>query len=310
MSGQLTDKLIMIRPKHFSFNPETAVNNKFQKRSTHLEEKQIRNQGIQEFDRMVIELQNHHIGVVVYDDGHSGSPDAVFPNNWITTHDDGSVYTFPLYSPMRRKERREDILASLAENHFISNRYCLEYFEIQNQFLEGTGSMILDREYKIAYACLSPRTDVRVLHKFSLLSGFKIIHFKAKDLEGHDIYHTNVLMTLGLDFSIICMDAVENENRDLLERSFVETGKELIQITFDQMSKFAGNMLEVKNVLGKRYLVLSRTAFDSLTQTQIATLRQRTEFIIVTIPTIESIGGGSARCMIVENFLPPKQLFN
>lgn len=306
MSGQLTNSLIMIRPRQFGFNTETAVNNRFQKSTVNLEEKQIRQQAIEEFDAMVMELRKHFIEVTVFDDNNSGSPDAVFPNNWIITSEDGSVYTFPLFSPMRRKERRDDVIAKIESNFHISKRYCLEFFEIENQFLEGTGSMILDRDYQIIYACISPRTDIRVLHKFSLLSGYKVIHFKARDQDGFDIYHTNVLMNLGHDFCVICLDAVDGENKDLLEKCLIETGKEIINISYDQMSHFAGNMLEVRNALGKRHLIVSKTAFESLTESQIAKLSQKTEFIIVTIPIIERIGGGSARCMIVENFLHHK----
>lgn len=304
MSKQLTNSIIMIRPKYFGFNPETESNNKFQKRLVNTEDKLIRNQAIQEFDEMVITLRSKNIEVLVFEDvDELVLPDAVFPNNWISTHEDGSIYTYPMYAPIRRKEKREDIIKSLAQKFNVLKRYSLEVFELQNQFLEGTGSLILDRDNKIAYACLSPRTDARVLHKFSLLSGYKIIFFKAMDQNGFEIYHTNVLMSIGQDFVICCMESIEQENRELLLSTFENTGKELIDITFDQMSKFAGNMLEVKNIMNKRYLILSETANNSLTDIQRSKFSERTELLQVKIPIIERIGGGSARCMIAENFL-------
>jgi hypothetical protein len=304
MSKQLTDSLIMIRPRSFGFNPETESSNKFQKRLPNLEEKQIRSQAIKEFDEMVSKLRSHDIDVNVFDDlEDSVLPDSVFPNNWISTHEDGSVYTYPMFAPVRRKERREDIIESLGEKFKVIKRYSLEVFEVQNQFLEGTGSLILDRDHRIAYACLSPRTDARVLHKFSLLSGYRAVFFKAADQNGFEIYHTNVLMALGHDFVICCMNAIDQESRAAVVESFHNTGKELIDITFEQMSKFAGNMLEVKNKHGKRFLILSETAYESLNKEQISLLSKRTELLPVTISTIENIGGGSARCMIAENFL-------
>ncbi len=308
MSKQLTDSIIMIRPKSFGFNSETEASNKFQRKLANLEEKQIRIQALKEFDEMVAKLREHEIDVIVFDDlENSVLPDSVFPNNWISTHDDGSVYTYPMFAPVRRKERREDIIESLGKKFNITKRYSLEVFEVQNQFLEGTGSLILDRDNKIAYACLSPRTDARVLHKFSLLNGYKIIFFKAIDQNGFEIYHTNVLMALGQDFVVCCMDALDQESRALLLSSFQSTGKELIDISFEQMAKFAGNMLEVKNKFGKRYLILSETAYNSLTKQQILRLSERTELLPFNISTIENIGGGSARCMIAENFLSKLQ---
>lgn len=305
MSNQLTDVIMMIRPKSFGFNPETEADNKFQKRPSSLEDKQIRTQALAEFDAMVALLKSKDIEVMVFEDlEESVLPDSVFPNNWISTHEDGSVYTYPMYAPIRRKERRDDIIDVLSKSFLVAKRYSLELFEVQNQFLEGTGSMILDRDYKIAYAALSPRTDPRVLHKFSLLSNYNVILFKAKDKDGFPIYHTNVLMALGQDFVICCMESIEDEKKELLLNSFRTTGKELVEISFEQMTKFAGNMLEVKNKSGKRFLIMSDTAYESLDQDQIAKLGHKTTLLIVHIPTIEKIGGGSARCMIAENFLP------
>ncbi len=308
MSNQLTDKIIMIRPKSFGFNNETESSNKFQKNKPEIDEKDISLKALIEFDAMVEKLRAHKIEVTVFEDLNGVKlPDSVFPNNWISTHEDGSLFTYPMQALIRRQERREDIIQSIFETYTINKRYSLELFEIQNQFLEGTGSMVLNREAKIAYACLSPRTDIRVLHKFSLLSGYQIVHFKAKDKNRFEIYHTNVLMALGKDFVVCCLQAIEDDDRQFVIDSFYKTEKEIIDISFEQMEHFAGNMLELKNSEGKRYLILSETAFNSLNQAQISTLNSHTTLLTVAIPTIEEIGGGSARCMIAEIFLPALQ---
>jgi hypothetical protein len=305
MSEQLTKNIIMIRPRSFGFNQETAVNNKFQTKIENVEASYINEEAIKEFDMMVQKLRAHNITVDVFEDiQDSKLPDSIFPNNWISTHQDGGVFTYPMFAPSRRLERREDIIDQLNKQYKITKRYNLELFELQNQFLEGTGSLILDRVYKYAYACLSPRTDKEVLKKFSQLSGYKSILFKATDHNGYPIYHTNVMMSVGLDFVCCCMSAVDTKDKNLLYQSFDETSKLLVDLTFEQMANFAGNMLELINNEGHRFLVCSSTAYNSLRSDQISVLENRTNFLVVEIPMIEKIGGGSARCMIAENFLP------
>ncbi|HEX5625266.1 MAG TPA: arginine deiminase-related protein, partial [Saprospiraceae bacterium] len=218
----------------------------------------------------------------------------------------GSIYTYPMESAIRRKERREDIIQSLEKDFQVTRRYSLELFELQQQYLEGTGSLVLDRKNKLAYACLSPRTDVRVLHKFGLLSGYEVIYFEARDKNGYSIYHTNVLMAMGLDFVICCMDAVDAAKREYLETVFAKTGKELVSISFEQMEHFAGNMLQVRAADGSPYLIMSQTAYQSLTPEQLSRLKAKTRVLVADIPTIESIGGGSVRCMMAENYLKPR----
>lgn len=304
-SHQLTDKVFMIRPRSFGFNAQTEKSNKFQKSFPAKDTGLIKKEALTEFDNMVQRLRDNDIEVEVFEDlEQSELPDSVFPNNWISTHEDGSVFTYPMYAAIRRAERREDVIDQLNKSYKISKRYCLEVFELQNQFLEGTGSLVLDRDYKLGYACLSPRTDARVIHKFSLLSGYNIIFFKAYDRNGHEIYHTNVLMALGLDYVICCMDAIEESKMELLRKTFQDTSKDLISISFNQMEHFAGNMLEVKNKSGQRILILSESAYATLTLEQKAFLEKRSRLLPVNITTIETIGGGSARCMIAENFLP------
>lgn len=303
---QLTDTVFMIRPSHFSFNEETYGSNSFQSKPE-LSAIEIRETAKKEFDQMVDILRFNKINVIVFDElGTEELPDAVFPNNWISTHQDGMIVTYPMQSELRRKERREDIIDSLSSAFEVSRRYSLELFETQDQFLEGTGSLILDRENEIAYACLSPRTDVRLLHKFGLLTSYKMIFFHASDENGNAIYHTNVMMALGQDFVICCMEAVEKEKHTELMMSFQQTKKELLDISLKQMNSFAGNMLELINTEGKRILVMSQTAFDSLNPEQLVFLNNRTNLLPVSIPTIEKIGGGSTRCMIAEVFLNKK----
>lgn len=307
MANQLTNRIIMIRPKSFGFNIETASSNKFQSQSETQSKEEITNLAIVEFDQMVQDLDNCGIDVQVFNDSENVVlPDSIFPNNWITLHQDGTIYTYPMFSEIRRKERREDIIDNLSKQFQVKRRYSLEMFEDQNQFLEGTGSMILDRENKIAYACLSPRTDPRVMDKFALLSNYQAFHFKATDLNGFEIYHTNVMMSIGKDFVICCLESVESQKREELLKLFEKTAKALIEINFTQMAQFAGNMLQVISKTGEPHLIMSQTAYNSLDQNQLKLLRDRTKLLVVKIPTIEKVGGGSARCMIAENFLPKK----
>lgn len=304
---QLTDTVFMIRPSHFGFNEETSESNSFQSKPE-ISVVEIRETAKKEFDQMVDLLRYNKINVTVFEEsGNESLPDAVFPNNWISTHQDGMIVTYPMQSELRRKERREYIIDSLSSAFEVTRRYSLELFETQNQFLEGTGSLILDRQNERAYACLSPRTDVRLLHKFGLLTSYKMIFFHANDDQGKAIYHTNVMMALGEDFVVCCMEAVEKQKRAELLLSFQQTNKELLEISIDQMKSFAGNMLELKNAEGRRILVMSQTAFDSLTPEQLVFLNNRTHLLPISIPTIEKIGGGSTRCMIAEVFLPKKR---
>ncbi|MBK9108087.1 MAG: amidinotransferase [Saprospiraceae bacterium] len=299
MSKQLTNKILMVRPANFGFNQQTAASNSFQQQDG--DSINTNTLAIAEFDRMVNQLQVNGIQVIVIQDlDHIKLPDAVFPNNWFSTHEAGVIYTYPMYAPIRRQERREDILSILEKEFHFSKRYSLEILEKDHQFLEGTGSMVLDRVHKIAYACLSPRTDIRALDTFAMLSHYKIVHFIAKDRSGAPIYHTNVLMAMGQDFVICCLEAVQVEHREILRKSFEETHKTLIEINYQQMEQFAGNMLELINKDHERILVMSESAFQSLNNTQIEALKSRTKLLPISIPTIEKVGGGSTRCMMAE----------
>lgn len=303
---QNTSQLLMVRPANFGFNEETAENNSFQRKSSQSAD-EIQKTALKEFDDFVGALRNVGIQVTVIQDSEDPpKPDAIFPNNWVSFHEDNSVITYPMFSPKRRLERKESIIDEV-ETHFkIDNRYSLEQYEDKNQFLEGTGSMVLDRANRIVYACLSPRTDIKLIDKFCVLKGYQPIHFKAQS-EGVDIYHTNVLMAMGEDCVVICLDAIPNiDERKIVENKFEQTGKEIIEITQAQMNSFAGNMLEVENADGKKYMIMSQQALNSLKVAQITAIEKYAKILSSPIPTIEKLGGGSARCMMAEIFLAKK----
>ncbi len=306
--SQTTHNLLMIRPKNFGFNQETAANNSFQTNDQSLDEKTISTLAVKEFDDFVAKLRYKGINIEVFEDtDNPKKTDAVFPNNWISMHDNGMIMTYPMYSPNRRKERRRDIIEALTEKYKVSKDYTFEHYEEEGFYLEGTGSLILDRENKIAYANLSQRTDLQLFEKWSVLIGYRKIHFLAKDRNQQDIYHTNVMMALGSDICIICLECIpESKEKEELLQSLTMTNKIIIDISLNQVEKFAGNMLEVNNKNGKKIMVMSSTAFNALTAEQVSTIEQYVEIIVGDIPTIEKYGGGSVRCMLGEIFLEEK----
>lgn len=305
---QITSHLLMVRPAHFGFNEETAGNNTFQKNDGTLTPAQIRRKAITEFDNFVHLLRASGVQVTVVEDtDYPMKTDAIFPNNWVTFHANGTVITYPMFSPARRLERREDILEKLGKQFQIENRVHLESSESAEKFLEGTGSMILDRPNHLAYACISPRTDVALLEEFCQIIGFEKVTFTAVDGNDTPIYHTNVMMALGETFVVICLDTVKNSNeREALLQKFEETNKEVIEISLSQMMSFAGNMLQVENRSGEPILVMSEQAYKSLETTQVRRLNQHTNLLYAPLYTIEKYGGGSARCMLAEVFLKEK----
>ena len=296
----------MIRPKHFGFNPETADNNTFQQADPSADRSVISQKAREEFDLLVSVLMGAGVHVdVIEDSDEPPKPDAVFPNNWFSTHRDGTLITFPMYSKLRRLERRDEILQAIAGKYDVEKRYAFEQFEEQEMFLEGTGSMVLDRENRIVYACLSDRTDIRMIDKFCVLRGYTAVTFTAV-ADGVRIYHTNVVMALGTDYVVICLECVPDpDQRQELMESFRSTAKEVIAITLPQLNAFAGNMLQLQTVAGDPVCVMSTSAYESLTPEQIMRIRKHTRIVHTPIPTIEKYGGGSARCMIAENFLKP-----
>lgn len=302
----LTHTILMVRPKHFGYNPQTADNNTFQQKIT-LEN--VAELAIAEFDQMVRTLKDHGIKVLVIDDADQPVlPDSIFPNNWFSTHESGIIYTYPMFAPNRRLERREDIIQYLEQHYQVVRRYSLEVLEEENKFLEGTGSMVFDRSNQVTYACLSPRTDLRALDTFAMISGYKPVFFTAVDRDGIPIYHTNVMMAMGHDFVVCCLGAVVEKDKLQLIESFRKTNKEIIEISMEQMEQFAGNMLELKNAENQSYLILSETAHHSLSPQQRQQIEEHTKLLPIPISTIEKIGGGSVRCMMAEVFLPEKRI--
>jgi hypothetical protein len=304
---QATSNLLMIRPVNFGFNEQTKQSNAFQVRDANQQRVQVN--ALAEFDGLVKVLRDNKVNVIVIDDTpHPHTPDSIFPNNWVSFHADGDVYLYPMQAENRRLERREDIITQLEDNFNIRHVMELSHFEHENKFLEGTGSMVLDRENKIAYACLSPRTNEKVLAAFSEQSGYTILSFNAVDEKGQAIYHTNVMMAVGSKFAVICLDSIANANeKELIIQSLKDTKKQIIAISFDQMNHFAGNMLEVKNTDGDTFIVMSQSAFQSLTDEQKSILSAFGKLLHANISTIEANGGGSARCMIAEVHLPVNQ---
>lgn len=294
----------MIRPVRFSFNAETAVNNTFQSAN----DDDAQETALREFNDLVSILREHEIDVTVIDDTPEPyTPDSIFPNNWISFHGDGRVVLYPMYASNRRLERKPHVLEKLKSKFLITDQIDLTAFEDENIFLEGTGSMVLDRDVKVAYACISPRTHVTVLNDFCLRLGFTPLPFEAADTNGVPVYHTNVMMCVADQFVVICLDAIKSDvERKAVVDSIIDSKKELINISFDQMNHFAGNMLQVKNSLGEKFLVMSSQAYRSLDDGQILKLEKHNAIIHSALDTIERNGGGSARCMIAEIFLPAR----
>lgn len=308
MAKQYTSNLMMVRPASFQFNYETAVSNAFQKSLDGLSEDEIKQKAIEEFDAYVAKLRSHKINVVVIQDTpEPAKPDAIFPNNWISMHEDGTIFLYPMNTKNRRLEIRPKIIDKLKTFYIINEVKDLTSLTTENKFLEGTGSIILDHKNKIAYACLSPRTDKDLFIDYCDTIGYEAIYFYSADEQDNLVYHTNVMLTIGDTFAVICLASI----KDIKEQNFVKeklekTGHEIIDITFEQMNAFAGNMLQVENTDGKTFLVMSATAFKSLTSPQISQIEKHTSILFVSVPTIETIGGGSARCMLAEIYLEEK----
>ena len=299
---QNTSSVLMIRPVYFTYNFETAVNNKFQV-AGNAEAAQAK--ALEEFDAFVDKLRNNYIDVTVVDDTpEPHTPDSIFPNNWISFHENGTIVLYPMYAENRRAERKQHVLDAINQKFKVSNTIDFISYELKNIFLEGTGSMVLDRENKIAYACISPRTDRKVLEDFCSKMDYTSCIFTATDMDDAEIYHTNVMMCIADKFVVICLDSIKN----LKERRYVidtieKTGKAIIDISIEQMNRFAGNMLQLQNKNGEKILVMSSQAFASLTYEQISELEKFNRIVYADLNSIETNGGGSARCMIAEVFL-------
>jgi hypothetical protein len=296
--------ILMIRPAAFGFNEETAADNYFQN-YTGADKEALQQKALAEFDAMVQTLRNNTINVLVIEDTNAPvKPSAVFPNNWLSTSPDGKVFVYPMFAPSRRHEKREDILRQLAKDFIVNDLQDWSEYEVEGRFLEGTGSMVMDHDNRMIYAAVSERTSLPVLEKFASANGYQAIVFLATDEEGRPVYHTNVVMTLGEKFCVLCEEAIEEEWELIAVRQLLEsTGHSIIPITRVQMKAFAGNMLEVKNNKGENILVLSQTAFHALKKEQKLQLETFAKLLPVAVPAIEQAEGGSVRCMMAEVFL-------
>ena len=309
MKKQCANTLLMVRPANFGYNPETADNNVFQSNNDSRSIEEIAAMAMKEFDELLSRLEDASIEVVVIEDSvQPKKTDAVFPNNWFTTHDDGRIILYPMYSPNRRLERRTDIIDNLQETYEVSEVKSYAAHEDKGVILEGTGSMIIDRPNEIIYACLSQRTDQRLLDDLAAeLGGYEVMGFVAVDDQGVPYYHTNVIMTLGDDLAIICLESIADPNeRARVEEKLKSTGKVIVDISRSQVLKYCGNMLQVNNTKGEQYMVMSQSARDHLTPSQISQIESYVTILSSPIDIIEEYGGGSARCMLAELFLAPK----
>ena len=293
----------MIRPCQFFSNPQTAGSNKFQGKSK-LSNKELQEAALSEFDMLVSKLREADMNVYVFEDTPEPiTPDSVFPNNWVSLHDDGTIVLYPMEAENRRLERRLDIIETLKEEHGFCVKTIIDmsYLEDKEEYLEGTGSMILDHVNKIAYACLSSRTHKNALLDFSKKMGFSPISFCAKDALGSDIYHTNVIMSLGEKLAVLCEDAIPLDfEKKLVKDSLQSTGHQIINISLDQMTSFAGNVLEVISKSGEHLMLMSERAEKSLTKKQKSTIEKYCRIVSSPIQNIEDSAGGSVRCMIAE----------
>lgn len=304
---QTASTVLMVEPIAFGYNAQTAENNYFQ---VEQKDADIQTKALEEFNSFVDKLKSKGINVItVKDTLDPHTPDSIFPNNWVSFHDDGKVVLYPMFAPNRRVERRSDILEILKDSGFeITEIDDLSHFEDQDRFLEGTGSMIFDHDHNIAYGSVSLRLDEELFRQFCQKFGFRPVVFHSYQNAGDQrlpIYHTNVMMCVADKFVVICLDCIDDElEREKVQEVIKSTGKEIIEISEDQLQQFAGNMLQVQNEAGDKFLVMSESAYKSLTTEQISAIEKYCEIIYSDLNTIETNGGGSARCMLAEVFLP------
>ena len=308
--AQSTNSILMIRPINFGYNEETAKDNHYQIKDSII--KNSNESAQKEFDNMVMNLKQNGISVHVFqDDKNDDTPDSIFPNNWVSFHENGDVGLYPMYAKNRRLERRPEVLEFLENEGFtISNVVDYSSAESENKFLEGTGSMILDRENRVAYCSISNRSNEDLFIEFCEDFEFTPALFNSYQSVGNKrlpIYHTNVMMCVASDYAIVCLDSIDDKKQRKNVSNFINnTGKKLIEISENQVESFAGNMLELLNDKGESILVMSSSAEDSLNENQKNIIKKYSRIVSSNINTIEACGGGSARCMMAEIFLPKK----
>ncbi|HEY4444131.1 MAG TPA: arginine deiminase-related protein [Steroidobacteraceae bacterium] len=301
--------VLMVRPASFGFNPQTAASNAFQQAADSTGAGETQRLALGEFDGLAKALQRAGVEVLIASDTpRPAKPDAIFPNNWVSFHVDGTVALYPLLAPNRRAERREEILEQVVrEGRFrVSRTVDLTHREAEGKFLEGTGSLVLDRVHRVAYASLSPRTDLDVLGEFAQLLDYELVTFEALDAAAQPVYHTNVVMAIGTRFAVVCGEAIRRSpHRDAVFNRLRAAGRDIVDITQRQMQEFAGNLLELAPA-GAHVIALSTTAWSSLALAQRRILESHAEVVPVAIPTIERTGGGGVRCMLAELHLPKR----
>ena len=293
---------LMIRPACFGYNIETAASNAYQHMPEPKEMAEIQDNARKEFDGLVAALKANKVDVMVLDDRDEPPKTcAVFPNNWFSTHEEGKLVLYPMLSTNRRLERTPEVLAALKENFEVREVLDLTSFEKKGQYLEGTGSLVLDRDHKVAYACLSPRTHIAPLQQWAVEMAYELVPFRAVDAARQPIYHTNVMMWVGSKMAGISLESISNAaERNNVRQRLLQTGHQLVEFSLEQLNRFCGNMLEVQNKHGHSMLVMSEAALQVLTPTQKGLIEKNAKIISAPLSTIESIGGGSARCMIAE----------
>lgn len=304
---QSTHSIFMVRPASFGYNPQTALTNSFQSELA-LASEEVQRKALAEFDAMVELLRAKGVEVHVFHDTPTPpKPDAIFPNNWISLHADGKLILYPMCTINRRWERRIEIIEEFKRKFSIHEVIDLSHYESENRFLEGTGSIIFDHVHKVAYACLSPRTDQELFVAVCKLLNYEPIFFHSVNEKDQAIYHTNVMMAMGDEYVVICLESIQDkQERKSVEEKLVQTHHQIISISLDQVNHFAGNMLQLQTTSGNKILVMSQRAYQSLSQFQIDQLSKFVELVPIAIPTIETIGGGSVRCMMGEVFIPRK----
>lgn len=307
---QTTNTILMIRPINFRMNEQTAINNYYQKVIENVTPEAVNAKAQEEFDAFVEKLRGIGVNVIVVSDTDEfDTPDSIFPNNWISFHQDGRVALYPMFAENRRHERREDVLYALEDEGFIIE-HVFDYRDAEDEglFLEGTGSLALDRMNRKAYCAMSPRADEELFIEFCEDFEYSPVLFTANqtvDGKRMAIYHTNVIMCLGETFAVICLDSIDDKKeRKNVIKHLEDDGKQVIRITEEQVNNFAGNMLQVKGKDDKLYTIMSQAAYDSLSKAQINILQKHCDILSSSLDTIEACGGGSARCMMAEVFLP------
>lgn len=307
VEAQTAEHVLMIRPKRFGSNPQTATSNHFQHAPSSADE-DLQALALSEFDSLAATLRKAGVHVVMFEDtAEPHTPDSIFPNNWVSFHGDATATLYPMHAINRRLERRPELLTALVHDHGfrIERTVDLAHHENLCQYLEGTGSLVLDRSNRVAYACLSPRTHMPVLLEFATRLGYELVTFEAFDQHGVAIYHTNVMLSVGTKLAVICAESIPTDQRPGVLQRLYQSGRTVIELSLQQMQAFAGNVLELSTAAGSPLLAMSDTARRSLTSEQSSLVGAcGLRIVSAAIPTIERIGGGSVRCMLAEIHLP------